>query len=270
MTFPSDNVQANDDYIKSALNTIYSEVNASVSAAQARFINVSVSDLNDSLWASFVTNQLEIFNAKVELFKSKSPDLYERSLAELNTSLQSEKSTIWALAAFKACSDINEGSELPRCVSEASQICATGNCENSLQSAYEQTVVKKCEVQAEHELHRSTTLINSWWTLDKTAGWLGQSDLMDEISSSFLKSACSIRNSSRAFDFRDQALKNMATVAQHRVISVANLTAVLFVVSILIGLAIAGSHYFFQRRRGLSCVVLKAKVRSWIMCLIRV
>ena len=174
-----------------------------------------------------------------------------------------ERSKIRAIAVFEGCYNATPEADLIYCVGKANAECVSRSCHENLELVSTQRAVERCEAQATADFISSSELASNWWILDRTGAWQGQDELMDYVSSSFLKGPCSARNSSKAFDTRDQTLKNMAKVSQQRADFVAVITLIAFVVSIASLVTIIVSHYYFRGKRGLDREVQSIKVSCW-------
>ena len=163
-----------------------------------------------------------------------------------DSALAGNRAKLRALQRFKACTLVMDGAGLDGCEAQAKALCPDGfGCELGVE-------VAKCETHAQEMLNRSAALSARWWALDSNAGWRDSQDLMDELSLAFQRGPCGARNSTRALDIRDRALRGVASASAARAGFASLVVSGSAAAFVLAGGVLASSRFLFPHRKDLA------------------
>jgi hypothetical protein len=185
-----------------------------------------------------------------------------QALTALSMVADATKASRRALSTFQQCAQ-TAGLNLDACIEKANLECIDGvGCQESILSASVRNEVESCEKASHLKLEKSLALLDAWWQLDSSKGWLSAEELMDEASTSFEHGPCAVRNSTKAFNDRDQILKILASVSESRTYAAQSITRYSLVVAIFLGTAFAYNRFFLAERKAISSQSNKLKVQS--------
>jgi hypothetical protein len=187
---------------------------------------------------------------------SQQADVYNKLLRVA----EEARALIQALSTFQLCSAAKEAADLAKCIADAKAVCLDGECLDTVENAASDNVVKQCEKHTSRSFNYSSALLLEFWELDKSGAWLSSSELLDDVVLSFQNSACSVRNSTRALDIRDQTLKNLVKVSMARSHLAGLVTTCGICAAVLVGSVLLSFRFVFVDQKSTYHRDLRMKV----------
>ncbi len=174
---------------------------------------------------------------------------------------EESRALIQALSTFQLCSAAKDATALAKCIADAEAICLDDECHATVENAASDIVVKECEKHTSRSFNYSAALLLEFWELDKSGAWLSSSELLDELVLSFQNSPCSVRNSTRALDVRDETLKNLVKVSRARSHLAGLVTTCGICAAVLVGSVLLSSRFVFVDQKSPAHRDLRMKVK---------